>query len=118
MILGVLRVLKRAFPGSTRSGEKARKKPFRDGLGGVHHHGEVGILRLAERRGDADHDRVTGRQPIELRARGEPAGFHTRREALARDVAHVGLAAVDGRDLLLREVEAGDVEARAGELHG
>jgi hypothetical protein len=134
--LGMFPVCHRSLPGSTRSGENARKKSVarlepallehrlqdlfgRAGIGrgleddelpaaqvrchlldGRDDVREVGVLRLAQRRGDADVDRVRlARAPQKSAvARRRPAATSS---AMRRrgHVGDVGLAPVDGVDL-------------------
>jgi hypothetical protein len=89
-----------------------------DRLRRVHDHGEVGVLRLAERSRHADDDRVRVGEPVEVDARGQALLGDEDLDLLRGHVPDVRLPAVDAVDLLPREVEAGHPETGARELHG
>ena len=78
--------------------------------------GEVRILRLAQRRRDADVDGVDVRQDREIGGGAEAAGLDHRRDVRRRDVADVGLALRQRVDLARVEVDADDRQPGLGEL--
>jgi hypothetical protein len=131
------------FPGSTRSGEKARKKsvpalsPPRSRIGRrfqddqlsraqvrrrrldrAHHEGEVRVAGLPERRGHADvHDVQAGDVPVVGRAAQVPRLDHLA-QFLVGNVGDIAVPAVDAGDLVGIDVDAPHVEPAAGELGG
>ena len=89
----------------------------RDRPGRIHHHRQVGVLGLAEGRGHADDEGVRAGELLELTARPQPPRRHQLLHPGRGDVLDVRLPPVHPVHLVRREVEAGDLEPRGGELH-
>jgi hypothetical protein len=141
------------LPGSTRSGEKARKmsrptlspllehrhedlvgRPrvrralqddqhvlvdvLRHLLGGVDDIGEVGVLRLAQRRGDADVDRIGLRQRGKIGCDPQKPGRQRVPDRLGGNIADVRLPRAEGPDFRAVHVDADHRNAGPGVFHG
>ena len=78
--------------------------------------GQVGILRLAERRRHADVDRVEARNDREVRGRRQPAGGSQLGHRRRRDVGNVRRAAADRGDFSIVEIDPGRREAALRQL--
>ncbi len=78
----------------------------------------VRIFGLAERRRDADIDRVHVGQLAHIGRGAQPAGLDAAGDLVRFDVGDVALTRVDGVGLGLIDVETGDVEPRLRKFHG
>ena len=79
---------------------------------------QVGFAVGAERRRDADENRVALRQAVEVRGHREPTAVDGRLDPVRADVPNVGLAARQGVDLLCVDVQPEHAEARLLEHEG
>ena len=104
--------------GAAKDHQLAAAQAPADVLHGAQDVGDVGVLGLGERRGDADVDDVGGRERREVAGGLEPAGPADLLELGGGHVLDVGAAFGEHADLLRVEIEAGDPEARLGELEG
>ena len=85
-------------------------QPLRNLRAGVVDVGHVRLAVAAERRRDADHDRVAVTKAIEVRRGRESPARHRALHPVRADVLDVGPALVQGLHLLRVDIETGDSE--------
>ena len=103
--------------GALENDELALFDMGRDGLDGAGDVAEVGLVILVERGGDADDDGVH-LSDLRIIRGGAETGFLRLLDGFWEDADDVGAASVEGVDLFLGDVEAGDAEAFVAEEQG
>ncbi len=98
--------------------ELALPENTRRRLHGLDHVGQVGVLGLAERRGDTDVDDVHVGQRGRVGRGHEPSSVHDLLQVRDRHVGNVALPGVEPGHSRLVHIEAHHAKARAGKLHG
>ena len=88
-----------------------------DAIGRCNDVRDIRIAGLAQRRGHADVDAVSGADDGRVGGCQDPSSFHLGAEARGGDVGHVRFAAADHLDLGGVDLQAGYLEAGLGKAH-